>query len=66
MRRPHQQHPRRRSAHLLVGCGHVNVAHEDGVAEGEVVVERLGEVKAQALKQVGLERHWRHTGGGER
>ena len=43
--------------------GHVGVAHEEGVADRKVLVEGLGEVKAQALKQVGLEGHWQGGGG---
>lgn len=44
-------------ARLVVGGGYVDVSHKDGVAQGKVVVERLGQVKAQAFKQVRLERH---------
>lgn len=58
---PSTQQP---STRLLVGGGHIDVAHEDGVRQRKVVVERLGQVEAQALKQVWLERHCAAAGAG--
>jgi hypothetical protein len=61
--RAHQIGPKlvRADGHLQRGRarlgGDVRVAHEEGVADRKVLVERLGEVEAQALEQVGLQGH---------